>query len=311
MKKIIGILSLLILTAWTGLNDGHDHNLCKGFLPNDITATRPINSLNPTGISETDFHWAISRLEQIYKPIVQSHGAELKVERLWDNEDINAYAQQKKDILGKQTYKVAMYGGLARHEDVTVDGFIMVICHEFGHHLGGAAKKSRIGAEWASSEGQSDYYASLKCFRKVYTPQENEIWFNEQGGFDGFEPHLINSCQKSYSDFYNITLCLRTAAAGQSLANMMGALRKVNQPNMLTPDEDVVCENDDSHPAAQCRLDTYIQGALCKLGDTTQLSDKDANKGTCNRLAGDTNGVRPLCWYKPAHTEATTNCKQP
>jgi hypothetical protein len=33
-----------------------------------------------------------------------------------------------------------MFGGLARHELVTDDGFMMVVCHETGHHLGGAPR---------------------------------------------------------------------------------------------------------------------------------------------------------------------------
>ena len=62
-----------------------------------------------------------------------------------------------------------MFGGLARHKLVTPDGFALVACHEMGHHLGGAPRRGG----WASNEGQSDYYATTKCARRIWAEDNN------------------------------------------------------------------------------------------------------------------------------------------
>jgi len=48
---------------------------------------------------------------------------------------VNAYASVDKQ--GQQF--IHMFGGLARHPLMTEDAFLLVACHEFGHHYGGAA----------------------------------------------------------------------------------------------------------------------------------------------------------------------------
>jgi len=67
-----------------------------------------------------------------------------------------------------------MFGGLARHETMTPDGFATVVCHELGHHLGGVPKKfSWFGNSWASNEGQADYFGIMKCLRKMFEHEDN------------------------------------------------------------------------------------------------------------------------------------------
>jgi len=70
-------------------------------------------------------------------------------------------------------------------------------------------------------------------------------------------------------------------------------------PAFDTPDPNVVAETDDSHPATQCRLDTYLQGALCTKPVSEAFSDEDPAPGACTRSQGYAVGMRPLCWYKP------------
>ena len=55
----------------------------------------------------------------------------------------------------------------------------------------------------------------------------------------------------------------------------------------------------DGHPEGQCRLDTYLAGAVCPVSWMESLSKKDPNHGSCNRDQGFTTGLRPLCWFKP------------
>jgi hypothetical protein len=86
--------------------------------------------------------------------------------------------------------------------------------------------------------------------------------------------------------------------AGASVAALFAALRNRPEAKFDTPDANVVKKTDDSHPAHQCRLDTYFQGALCDKSFNDDVSQKDENVGTCTTKMGDTIGTRPLCWFK-------------
>ena len=50
--------------------------------------------------------------------------------------------------------------------------------------------------------------------------------------------------------------------AGESTASLLGALRG-NKVDFENTDLSVVSSTDNRHPAAQCRPDTYMVGALC------------------------------------------------
>jgi hypothetical protein len=175
----------------------------------------------------------------------------------------------------------------------------MVLCHEIGHHLGGAPKYSWFNG-WASNEGQSDYFASLKCMRKVFKTQDNLDFVAEHAA--DINPFYTTKCHDMYKTAEEQALCVRTGMAGQGLANLFGALGKSGAPIPDTPDRNEVGQTNDRHPAAQCRLDTYIQGALCDIDHNTDLSQSDAKVGACNRSDSYATGIRPLCWYAPSAT---------
>src|SRR6478609_9034269 len=67
------------------------------------------------------------------------------------------------------TYRVHMYGGLARRPEVTPDGFTLVVCHEVGHHFGGYPFVR--DAYWAANDGQADYFSTLACARRLWQNQ--------------------------------------------------------------------------------------------------------------------------------------------
>ena len=145
-----------------------DMNGETGFLPeNDLYVG--VNDKMASDMTEARFNEIIDEVDAVYAPIVKQRGGNLKWARKWDDGTVNASAQRF-----FTTYQVNMFGGLARHELVTDDAFALVVCHELGHHLGGAPKVGGLMMRWASNEGQSDYFASLKCFRKVYESDNNE-----------------------------------------------------------------------------------------------------------------------------------------
>lgn len=282
MKSFGSLIVLLALSL-----SAHGGEKEESFFLPENNLQIPTNQFISSEIEEEDFYRIIGEVEDVYQPVVAARGKELVVKKLWSNDTVNASAQQ----LGNK-WIVNMYGGLARHDRMTKDGFALVVCHELGHHLGGAPKISA----WAANEGQSDYFATLKCFRKVYGDTNNLSFLGESAEIN---PVIQESCVSAHSEESQQALCVRSTLAGKTLGSLLAVLNNQSVPRVDTPDPSQVSRTRNSHPKAQCRLDTYFAGALCTANVNSELSDIDPNIGTCSRKFGDTVGVRPLCWYSP------------
>jgi len=260
---------------------------CTGFLPpNDLKI--PVGSAEDKGIVEAQFNEVMNIVEKIYKPQVAALGKVLELRRLWTDATVNASAQQSGN-----RYILNMYGGLARHETITMDGMALVACHELGHHLAGAPKVS----SWASNEGQSDYYANMKCLKQIFSDTASLSFTRLSAGDEVAE----KGCEAMYTSPQDRAICYRAAMAGKSVAYLFKALRNETViPRFDTPSSVVVTSMMGSHPPTQCRMDTYLAGSLCTQPVSAPLSPTDPTVGTCTRSAGFQAGFRPLCWYKPA-----------
>src|SRR5690606_35143420 len=126
------------------------------------------------------------------------------------------------------------------------------------HHLGGAPKVRNLFNRWASNEGQADYFATLKCLRKAFLNDDNSSIVRQLNA----PGPLITACNKAWSDKADRDICIRGGMAGVSVAGLFADMREQPRAQFDTPDQRVVKKTDDSHPAHQCRLDTYFQGAL-------------------------------------------------
>jgi hypothetical protein len=165
-----------------------------------------------------------------------------------------------------------------------------------GHHLGGAPKISGwLGDDWASNEGASDYYATLKCLRDYFADDDNVAVIK----VTQVDPVATRVCKKQWNTPEEIALCQRISLAGSSVAYLFQDLSKEKtKPEFDTPDKNVVTEMDDAHPATQCRLDTYLAGLSCTIDKSVPVSDKDYKEGTCVEGTHDV-GYRPRCWFFP------------
>lgn len=285
----LSVVSLLALTISAPI--GLTKHLCTGFLPeNDMKI--PISAFQVGGVSQAEYNEVLDKVEAHYTPIFSSKGASLKVNRAWSDDQVNASANQ----MGR-TWVINMYGGLARHPVMTKDGLLMVACHEIGHHIGGAPKVDGwFGPSWATNEGNSDYFASLRCMRDLFPAEENAKWVMDHP----VDPVARQKCEEIYSTQDEENLCMRSAMAGMIGGLMFKAMRNESAtPAFNTPDTRIVSRMDDDHPDTQCRLDTYYQGALCFHDRTVALSDTNPNTGTCTIANGNKDGLRPLCWFKP------------
>lgn len=285
-----GLLLTILLMALPSIACTPDGK--RGFLPENKLKIS-VKSKN-TGITEEQFNSVIDKAETIYSPIVSNYGGKLVVERKWTDPTVNAYAQQS-----GTTWKVSMFGGLARHATITPDGFALVVCHEIGHHIGGAPRKNSAWASsWASNEGQSDYFATLKCLRKIWISDNTPKRIRKMNVPAALSAACTEQHGKTGVDY---ALCVRGGMAGHSVARLFQVLRNSNvEPKFDTPDTKVVAKTDDNHPATQCRLDTYFQGALCDVSMNEDVTSTSEVTGTCHGSLGHKKGTRPLCWFKPS-----------
>ena len=250
-------------------------------------------------ITEQEFKDITNEAVDLYQVFATRSGATIRVVFDWSSSTVNAYAQQS-----GADWHIEMYGGLARREEVTKDGYALVVCHELSHHFGGYAFYNNI--PWASNEGNSDYIGSSFCLRTLWRDKLAENTASRLT----VDPTAKAMCDAAWATPDSQNLCYRIAMAGQSLANLLS--RGAN-PQFDTPDTSEVASTRQAHPAAQCRLDTYLQGALCTTdvrfdiipgkthpdGRNNIGAEEVANRYSCARVDGFAAGIRPRCWFKP------------
>lgn len=250
----------------------------------------PVNSLFANDMTEQDFKGAIKHFEKFFGPQIEDeHNAELIVFGSWASNTVNAYAEKS-----DKKVMVTIYGGLARHKAITKDGFMAVLCHELGHHFGGYPKKSTN--KWSSAEGQADYYASMKCLRRLWKNEDNALAVSRLT----VPQKVKDECAQTYPTAKEQALCQRMSLAGRSVALMIQDLDHDSiEPKFETPETSVVRAMNYMHPYAQCRLDTYFNGAICPIPEHQEFSDSEETEGSCHQKLGDTRGNRPRCWFLP------------
>lgn len=265
--------------------------LCKGFLPENHLKI-PISVRQIGGLTEADFNKVLDQVQAFYGPYIAAKGGNFVINRNWQDDTVNASAERQGN-----DWVINMYGGLARHPVMTKDGFTLVACHETGHHLGGTPKAGGwFGSDWASVEGEADYYATLDCMRNVFKPEDNAKFVQTQT----IDPILKQKCEEIYNTQDEENLCMREGMAGLTAAMLFKDLNQDQvSPRFDTPDTHQVDSTDSSHPATQCRLDTYYQGGLCYHDISVDPSDTDPNIGACTAANGQKDGLRPRCWYSP------------
>ena len=188
-------------------------------LPNKISFA-PDNQLwldvsdkDAAGITQDQFNQVVDKVSAVLAPIVKAKGGILSVERRWTDGTVNAYANRS----GKN-WMVHMFGGLARYQGMTTDGFALVMCHEIAHHLGGAPKTS--SSPWASVEGQSDYIGVMKCLREVFKGEDNITIVKNMS----IDPLVKARCENVYKTPDQIAFCERASMTGKTLAEILADL---------------------------------------------------------------------------------------
>lgn len=265
----------------------HIENLCQGFVPaNNLYI--PAGLYSSGGISEDQFNQIMDRIEKIYAPEFEPSES-FQVSREWMNGTVNAYATRFDNVR-----VIIMFGGLARHKAIGVEGMAYVACHEVGHHLGGSPK--RQAGDWSVTEGGADYFATLKCLRRFFAEDDNEAVIAKLK----LDPTAKAGCEAQFSDKKDQMICLRSSEAARQASELFDDLaRSVKSAQYDTPETNEVPNTIlFSYPSNQCRLDTMLAGMLCQVSVNDRLSETDYKQGSCY-TPRDSVGFRPRCWFAP------------
>ncbi|HXH31553.1 MAG TPA: hypothetical protein VNJ01_12115 [Bacteriovoracaceae bacterium] len=275
----------LVLTLFTFSNS----HACVGdqdglmFFPaNDLRI--PVGLKGVGGIDKAAFNEVLDQAQSLFENKIKQQGFTLRVNRLWTNEQVNAQASAGGEL--------SFYGGLARHPDMSRDGFALAVCHEIGHLIGGFPKYpgSRL-----SAESQSDYYGTLKCLRQMFLNDDN------RAAVARLNPPrtLKQNCTAAHGVSEDRDICIRSGLAAAQLATLLAKVTKEStMPGLDLQDSRVVPRTLASYPSAQCRLDTFLQGALCEKGLNEEVSQTEEVRGSCHQSTGQRIGLRPACWFK-------------
>jgi len=271
--------------------------------PNDLW--KQDNRLAATGITEQQFNDILDLVQLRYRTEFFFFNANFVINRFWNDATVNAFARRNGN-----DWIIDMYGGLARRSEITADGFLLVACHEIGHHLGGYYFYPN---DWAAAEGEADSYATQACARFIWRSDPANATIAAGA------PQIVRDrCHDAWNNDGDRNLCARIALAGKSLADLSGALDGTTA-SFDSRDMHVVSQTVTFHPAAQCRLDTYVEGALCgvffnfdiipgigdPIGQNSAHAEITAAGTSCipaSALVGAPgyNGHdRPLCWFAP------------
>ncbi len=252
------------------------------FLPENDLIIKSTNKSNDLGLVNK-YQPLINAIKDLYAKEIQDRGANLIVEFEMENNKVNAYARRTGQF--NSNWHVVMTGGLLRHKRNNPLVLAAILCHEIGHHLGGSPYK--FGNQWASAEGQSDYFATNQCAKKLFAHRDApEIYL-------GKTPSIIkNECSKNFTKLNNIQTCIKSSLISIAASNFLRTIsanrrgRRTKKTDINKRDKSVVNDTNTSYPSPQCRLDTLFEGSLCNEDDQNCLDSNEWYKG-----------ARPQCWF--------------
>lgn len=143
-------------------------------------------------------------------------------------------------VLDEHLASVRIFGGMIRTPEMTEDVLAAVLCHELGHFLGGEPYQDILFAEWASVEGQADFFAASVClpaYFRLHQPMATPV---------------------------EVRTRIEQAALGLFKMSQKYATPDQAPVSLESSAPEVATElNRKSYPTDQCRLDTFKAGASC------------------------------------------------
>jgi hypothetical protein len=206
------------------------------------------------GYPQTKYNEVLNTFKRVYGLIIKKEGGTFHIMDDWSDGAVNMWAWRQ----GSE-YWLEIPGGMSRYHLINEEAFIVTICHELGHLLGGEPTR---GNGSISLEGQADYYSTSSCVKQM---------LKEIKPYKGvtIDQEVLDRC----SGEAQLDTCQRALMGSLSITSYYAFLEKVGFPKLSTPSQRRVAQTLRIHPKAQCRLDTLY--------------------------AGFVGGIRPRCWFKP------------
>ncbi|MBF0315305.1 MAG: hypothetical protein HQK50_15305 [Oligoflexia bacterium] len=191
----------------------------------------------------------------------------------------------------EQKALVTLSNVVGGHPAVTKDAYALLVCHEFGHILGGGPTVTTKLNGTLSVEGQADYWATAICFKRYASEIEatterliRKLKIPEKV-FEQCREHLTKEEATSSDPTKALLICQRAIAASISFANYFNATKV----SMAAPIVDIdkiappVSKTLLKYGSNQCRINTFVAGAYCK----------ESYDGKCD----EEYNRRPACWF--------------
>jgi hypothetical protein len=243
-------------------------------------------------VSDVLFNPIADKLKEVYTPIADSRGDKIYF-KFSDEEKtplnyLNGRAEGEDVIITGNDH-----GGF-----LTADGIAALMCQKVGHLYGGTHGVP------TDAEGQADYYATARCLPNLFAADDNISIVSRMS----IPARIQTLCGTSYSTAPDQAMCERIAMAGVSLArsdywqscakgaaNFLDTAPSIDALS-VTPVGGI---KHDGYASSQCRLNTFIAGALCNedrsLPYDYQVRRRFQGGGMCLRSHGE--GMRPGCSY--------------
>ncbi|NOT78638.1 MAG: trypsin-like peptidase domain-containing protein [Bacteriovoracaceae bacterium] len=183
------------------------------------------------GLDKIEMNNRIKRFSEFASHLISKENIKLKFEL-----DNDWEMHLGSSILDETAFSIVVGSKVYETENLSADSFDLILCHELGHLLGAAPKKKNTtnsSPDWASSEGESDYYSG-KCVK--------ELWAEDQYG-------LNDRAQRAALSFFKILYSQYGRYTTEKLP-----------PSLERKDETVVVETKIDYPTIQCRLDSTVNG---------------------------------------------------
>jgi len=172
------------------------------------------------------FHTIPFEIYSLFKEEIEQLIYPLKLDLQWQSPFFGAGVS-----FYDQNYRLMVLGGMSRMKEMTLDAYAAVICHEFSHLLGGEPRQTIENAEWASSEGQADFFAASVCLPRYF--KFKKIPINE----------ISKKIEKAGYEFTNLAMQVeskKTSIARHTIFN-----KKVNETLI------------NRYPTLQCRYEQF------------------------------------------------------